>query len=168
MMTQMAKPLPNQQVDKGKVWALLVGGAVILFTSTLAAEDNGGWFPAIKKANEAMQAARKSAEEREMREAQQPTVVETVAKPADAAAVDAAAAAAMLPYSSLRAVEEGLAEAWAKAAAAEQQQAEAAEQQQAEQQQAEQQQAEQQQAALGGLMDAKEELRALRDEMRTR
>ena len=53
--TQMARPLPKQQpVDKGKVWAVVVGGATVLFGATLLAENNGAWFPAISRANEAM------------------------------------------------------------------------------------------------------------------
>lgn len=55
MATQMAKPLPKQEADKGKVWALLIGGAAVLFGATLVAENKSGWFPAVSRANEAMQ-----------------------------------------------------------------------------------------------------------------
>lgn len=50
-MLQMAKPMAKPQVDKGRVWVVFVGGAALLFGSTLVLEDRSGWFPAISKAN---------------------------------------------------------------------------------------------------------------------
>lgn len=57
--TEMARPLPKpkQAIDKGKVWAIFVGGAVSLFLCTLAVEGNEEWFPAISRANQAMSVA---------------------------------------------------------------------------------------------------------------
>lgn len=60
----MAKPLPKQEnIDKGKVWTVFIGGAASLFLVTVAAENNKSWFPAIARANEAMALARKRAEQ---------------------------------------------------------------------------------------------------------
>lgn len=53
-VTQLAKPLPKQYIDKGKVWVAFIGGAASLFIATVLLENNAAWFPAIKKANEAM------------------------------------------------------------------------------------------------------------------
>jgi hypothetical protein len=41
-MLQLAKPLPKPQqtVDKGQVWTVCVGGAAVLFVSTVVAENN--------------------------------------------------------------------------------------------------------------------------------
>lgn len=47
----MAKPMKKQPIDKGKVWIVFVGGAAILYCTTLLVEDRSGWFPAITKAN---------------------------------------------------------------------------------------------------------------------
>ena len=60
--TQMARPLPKPQVDKGKVWAVFIGGAAFLFLGTLALENNEAFFPAISRANKASADARKAAE----------------------------------------------------------------------------------------------------------
>ncbi len=54
-MTQMARALPKQQADKGKVWTLFLGGAGLLFVGTVVAENNEKWFPAISRANKALQ-----------------------------------------------------------------------------------------------------------------
>ncbi|WIA18780.1 hypothetical protein OEZ85_003465 [Tetradesmus obliquus] len=64
-MTQMAKPLPKQSIDKSKVWTVFIGSAASLFILTVAAENNGAWFPAIARANAAMAVARKRAEQAE-------------------------------------------------------------------------------------------------------
>uniref|UniRef100_A0A383VNE3 Uncharacterized protein n=1 Tax=Tetradesmus obliquus TaxID=3088 RepID=A0A383VNE3_TETOB len=64
-MTQMAKPLPKQYIDKSKVWTVFIGSAASLFILTVAAENNGAWFPAIARANAAMAVARKRAEQAE-------------------------------------------------------------------------------------------------------
>ena len=53
-VTEAAKPLPKQTIDKGKVWLYFIGGAVSLFAVTIAAENNESWFPAISRANRAM------------------------------------------------------------------------------------------------------------------
>lgn len=55
-ITQYAKPLPKASVDKGKVWTVFAGGAAVLFMGTVLAENNAAWFPAIARANKAMQA----------------------------------------------------------------------------------------------------------------
>jgi hypothetical protein len=53
-VTEAAKALPKQTIDKGKVWLYFIGGAVGLFATTIAAENNESWFPAISRANKAM------------------------------------------------------------------------------------------------------------------
>ena len=58
----MAKPLQKQQIDKGQVWTTFIGGAVVLFLSTLAIENNAAFFPSIARANKASQDMRKAAE----------------------------------------------------------------------------------------------------------
>jgi hypothetical protein len=72
-LVQMARPLPKQQepVDKSKVWAVCVGGAAVLFVGTVVAENNEAWFPAISRANKAMNMSRQAAAAREARERQQ-------------------------------------------------------------------------------------------------
>jgi putative Ca2+/H+ antiporter (TMEM165/GDT1 family) len=57
----MAKPLPKNYIDKNKVWTVFIGSAASLFILTVAAENNGAWFPAIARANAAMSQARKKA-----------------------------------------------------------------------------------------------------------
>jgi hypothetical protein len=59
----MARALPKQYIDKGKVWTVFIGSAASLFILTVAAENNGSWFPAIARANAAMAQARKKAEQ---------------------------------------------------------------------------------------------------------
>ena len=58
---QMAKPLAKPVVDKGRVWGILIGGAVVLFLTTLVAENNETYFPAISRANKAMEMSKKQA-----------------------------------------------------------------------------------------------------------
>lgn len=54
-VTQQAKPLVlKKAVEKDKVWVLFIGGAIVLFTGTLAIENNDNFFPAIARANKAM------------------------------------------------------------------------------------------------------------------
>lgn len=52
---QTAKPLKEAAVNKGKVWLLLCGGAAGLFAATVIVENNEKLFPAIARANQAMQ-----------------------------------------------------------------------------------------------------------------
>lgn len=59
-MTEAARPLPkHENIDKGKVWIIFIGGAASLFLTTLAVENNSAWFPAISKANQAMAASKR-------------------------------------------------------------------------------------------------------------
>ncbi|KAG2489542.1 hypothetical protein HYH03_011993 [Edaphochlamys debaryana] len=67
----MAKPLPKQQFDKGRVWAVGIGGAAVLFGCTLLVENTPSLFPAISRANSAMQEATKRMKEEEERAAKQ-------------------------------------------------------------------------------------------------
>lgn len=60
--TQMAKPLKQQKVNKGKVWMLLIFGASALFGVTIVFENNEKFFPAIARANRAMTATMKAME----------------------------------------------------------------------------------------------------------
>ncbi len=62
--TQMARTLPKQEVDKGGVWKVFIGGAVTLFLTTLALENNSSLFPAIARANQAAKDAKKASEVR--------------------------------------------------------------------------------------------------------
>lgn len=55
----MARPLPKQAFDKGRVWLVFIGGAASLFLVTVAAENNEAWFPAIARANAVMAARRR-------------------------------------------------------------------------------------------------------------
>lgn len=59
-LTQMAKPLPKQRVDKGRVWTVFIGGAAMLFIGTVVSENNDKFFPAISRANKAMAQAREA------------------------------------------------------------------------------------------------------------
>ncbi|GLI65719.1 hypothetical protein VaNZ11_009315 [Volvox africanus] len=68
MVTQMARPLPKQTVDKGKIWSIFIGGAVLLFGITVAFENNEKFFPAITRANRAFRTAAKEFEEMEERQ----------------------------------------------------------------------------------------------------
>lgn len=61
-VTEMAKPLPKQTIDKTKVWVAFIGGAVTVFGLTVLSENNESWFPAISRANKAMEMSRKRAE----------------------------------------------------------------------------------------------------------
>jgi hypothetical protein len=63
-LTQLAKPLPQQEVNKGRIWGVFVGGAVVLFVTTVVAENNEAWFPAISRANKAMAMSRAQAQVR--------------------------------------------------------------------------------------------------------
>lgn len=57
--TERARPLPQQAVDKGRIWLLFVLGGAALFGTTVALENNESWFPAISRANKAMRMTRK-------------------------------------------------------------------------------------------------------------
>lgn len=59
-VTSLARALPQQKVDKGKVWLIVVAGAVSLFGAAILLENNETFFPAIAKANKAMAQARKA------------------------------------------------------------------------------------------------------------
>jgi hypothetical protein len=69
--TAAARPLPQQPVRTGRVWALIGLGAAGVFGAAVAVENNAAWFPAIAKANRAMAAtkARAAAEEAAARSA---------------------------------------------------------------------------------------------------
>ncbi|GFH09311.1 uncharacterized protein HaLaN_04421, partial [Haematococcus lacustris] len=69
-ITQYAKSLPKQQVDKGRVWTVVVGGAAILFGATVLAENNEAWFPAISRANKAVKMSREAQKARERQQAE--------------------------------------------------------------------------------------------------
>lgn len=56
--TAAAKPLPQQPVRTGRVWALIGLGAAGVFGAAVAVENNEAWFPAIAKANKAMAATK--------------------------------------------------------------------------------------------------------------
>lgn len=64
-MQSKAKPFKKQEVNKGRIWLLFVLGASSLFGVTVLVENNSAWFPAIAKANKAMQASMKAMEEQE-------------------------------------------------------------------------------------------------------
>jgi len=54
-ITEKARPLTLQQpVDKKTVWTLFIGGAIVLFGTTVVLENNASLFPAIARANKAM------------------------------------------------------------------------------------------------------------------
>ena len=57
-VTSLARSLPKQKVNKGKVWLIFLAGAGALFGSAVAIERNSKLFPAIAKANQAMVASR--------------------------------------------------------------------------------------------------------------
>lgn len=57
--TQMAKPLKQQPVNKGRIWLLMVLGGTTLFGSTVLLENNETFFPAITKANRALKSQKK-------------------------------------------------------------------------------------------------------------
>ncbi len=54
-----AKPIPQQQVNKGKVWLIFVLGAASLFGAAVVLENNSTFFPAISRANRAMSITRR-------------------------------------------------------------------------------------------------------------
>jgi len=69
-ITNYAAPLPkSDKLDKGKVWIVVIGGAAALFATTLLAENNEAWFPAISKANRAMAKSREMAQKVRVRAA---------------------------------------------------------------------------------------------------
>ncbi|PNW86450.1 hypothetical protein CHLRE_02g086850v5 [Chlamydomonas reinhardtii] len=74
-VTQMAKPLPKQSFDKGRVWTVFIGSAVTLFGATVLVEQNASWFPAISRANQAMKDATKRLQEMEEREKKEAEVL---------------------------------------------------------------------------------------------
>lgn len=59
-VSSLARALPQQKVEKGKVWAVFILGAAGLFAGTILLENNEKLFPAISKANKAMAMARQS------------------------------------------------------------------------------------------------------------
>lgn len=61
-MLSAAKPLPKQQVNKGKVWLIFVLGAASLFGTAVVMENNRTFFPAISRANRAMAVTRRQEE----------------------------------------------------------------------------------------------------------
>lgn len=98
-----AKPLPKQdaaktKVSKGRIWTVFAVGAAGVFGGAVAAERLDNLFPAIAKANKAMEASRKAAEKAERQEAMEAA---TAKKMADGSLADA--------------VSEGIAEASRKA-----------------------------------------------------
>lgn len=56
--TSFARSLPQQPVNKGKVWLVFLAGATGLFGAAVAIEKNSSLFPAIAKANQAMAATK--------------------------------------------------------------------------------------------------------------
>lgn len=62
--TESAKALPQQKVEKEKVWLLFLGGAAALFGGTVLLENNEALFPAIARSNRALAASRKDSEEK--------------------------------------------------------------------------------------------------------
>lgn len=61
-MTGLARSLPKQKVNKGKVWLIFLAGAGALFGAAIAVERNSKLFPAIAKANQAMTASRSASQ----------------------------------------------------------------------------------------------------------
>ena len=57
--------MQKAEVNKGRIWLLFVLGASSLFGVTVVVENNGSWFPAISRANKAMEVSLKAIEERE-------------------------------------------------------------------------------------------------------
>ncbi|KAL4434196.1 hypothetical protein ABPG75_000637 [Micractinium tetrahymenae] len=95
--TEMAKPLKQQKVNKGRIWALFVLGATALFGSTVVLENNDKWFPAISRANKAMKAAQQRAAAAEQAAAQEQAAFEArLAAVQQERAVDAAVDGAVL------------------------------------------------------------------------
>ncbi|KAL4420966.1 hypothetical protein ABPG77_004595 [Micractinium sp. CCAP 211/92] len=95
--TEMAKPLKQQKVNKGRIWALFVLGATALFGTTVVLENNEKWFPAISRANRAMKAAQQRAAAAEKASAEEQAAFEArLAEVQQERAVDAAVDAAVL------------------------------------------------------------------------
>lgn len=90
------------KVSKSRVWTVFAVGAAGVFGGAVAAERLEALFPAIAKANKAMEASRKAAEEAERQEAVN-------------AAVEVATAKGMADGSLVDAVSQGIAEASRKA-----------------------------------------------------
>jgi hypothetical protein len=61
-----AKPMQAQSVNKGRVWLLFAMGASTLYGTAVLLENNAAWFPAIARANKALQAGLAAAEAREL------------------------------------------------------------------------------------------------------
>lgn len=76
---QAAKPLRGGEVNKTKIWLLLCGGAAGLFAATVLVENNDKLFPAIARANQAMQEYRtqQDGEEGDWKSQEQATSVPT-------------------------------------------------------------------------------------------
>lgn len=51
-VSSLARALPQQKVDKGRIWLVFILGAVGLFGATVLVENNERFFPAISKAKE--------------------------------------------------------------------------------------------------------------------
>ncbi|KAL6765848.1 hypothetical protein V8C86DRAFT_2450434 [Haematococcus lacustris] len=96
-ITQYAKSLPKQQVDKGRVWTVVVGGAAILFGATVLAENNEAWFPAISRANKAVKMSREAQKARERQQAEAARQTALVSEALVQARVARTAAQAALP-----------------------------------------------------------------------
>jgi hypothetical protein len=79
-VSEMARPLPKQQIDKPKVWTTFVGGAAVLFLTTIALENNSSLFPAIAKANQAASEAKKKMEEVEKKSKQEEAEYQEVSR----------------------------------------------------------------------------------------
>lgn len=58
-VSEMGAPLKVQKVEKKKVWLVFIIGASTLFAFTNIIENYSSWFPAVKRANEAMSNRRK-------------------------------------------------------------------------------------------------------------
>jgi len=58
-VSEMGAPLKVQKVEKKKVWLVFIIGASTLFAFTNIIENYSGWFPSVKRANEAMSTRRK-------------------------------------------------------------------------------------------------------------
>lgn len=78
---ETAKPLKKAEVNKTKIWLLLCGGAAGLFALAVLAENNENLFPAIARANQAMQEYRgqKEGDSNDAQEQQQATSVPATA-----------------------------------------------------------------------------------------
>lgn len=61
-VSSLARAIPQQKIDKGRIWLICILGAAGLFVGTVLVENNDKFFPAISKANKALALARKSQE----------------------------------------------------------------------------------------------------------